>query len=78
MAYPQLADVGDGLHVLKVIAKVLNKQLRTAAEKGWLFRFGVGWEDGRFYHKNTQYLELYMAEACTTHGSYTKCLQSSD
>jgi hypothetical protein len=78
MAYPQLADGGDGLHILKEIAKVVNKQWRTAVEKGWLFSFGVGREDDNFYHKNTQYLELYLAEACTTHGCYTKCLQSFD
>jgi hypothetical protein len=78
MAYPQLLDGEDGLRVLKVTAKVLNKRSRTAAEKGWLFSFGVGREVDNFYHKNTQYLELYLAEACTTHGSYTKCVQSFD
>jgi hypothetical protein len=77
MAYRQFVDGEDGLHVLKVTAKVLNKRSRTAAEKGWLFIFGVGREDDNFNHKNTQYLELYLVEACT-HGSYTKCVQSFD
>lgn len=52
MEYHQVADGGDDLWVLKVILKVLNKLSRTAAEKGCLFNFGVGWEYDNSYHKN--------------------------
>jgi hypothetical protein len=70
VAYPQVADGGDVLRNLKVIAKILNKQSSTSAEKECSFSFGVGWEDDNFYHKNT-HLELDLTDACITHGSYT-------
>jgi hypothetical protein len=45
VAYRQVAGGGDSLQVQKVVAKVLNKQSRTVAEKWWLCNFGVGWEN---------------------------------
>jgi len=71
MAYPEVADGADGLRILKVTAKELNKQSSTDAEKGCLFSFGVWRVDDNFYHKNTQHLELDLTDACTTHGSFT-------
>jgi hypothetical protein len=41
MARPQVADGGDGLQIWRVVADVLNKQLRTA-EKGWPSSLAVG------------------------------------
>jgi hypothetical protein len=35
----------DGVQIQKLVAKVLNKESRAAAEKGWLCSFGVGRED---------------------------------
>jgi len=71
MAYPQVVDGGDGLRILKVTAKVLNKQSSTTAEKECLFSFVVGREDDNFTTKSTQHLALDLTDACTTHGSYT-------
>jgi hypothetical protein len=40
MAHPQVADGGDNLQIWRVVAKILNKQSRTA-DKGWSSIFGV-------------------------------------
>jgi hypothetical protein len=40
MARPQVADGGDGLHISKVAANILNKQLRTA-DKMWSSSLGL-------------------------------------
>jgi hypothetical protein len=40
MACPQVVDGGDGLHVWRVAANILNKQSRTA-DKGWSSILGV-------------------------------------
>jgi hypothetical protein len=41
MAYPQVADEGDGLQIWRVAANILNKQSRIV-EKGWSSSLGVG------------------------------------
>jgi hypothetical protein len=41
MARPQVADGGEGLHIWRVAANILNKQSRTA-DKGWPSSLGVG------------------------------------
>jgi len=41
MAYPQLAGAGDGLHLCRVAANILNKQSR-AENKGWSSNLDVG------------------------------------
>jgi hypothetical protein len=33
IARPQVADEGDGLHIWRVAANILNKQLRTADKR---------------------------------------------
>ena len=40
MAHPQLAGAGDGLHLCRVAANILNKQSRTE-NKGWSFSLEV-------------------------------------
>jgi hypothetical protein len=40
MARSQVADVGDGLHIWRVAANILNKQSR-AADKVWSFNLGI-------------------------------------
>jgi hypothetical protein len=42
MACPEVADGGDGLRILKVIAKVLNKALEYRHRKGMFIQFW-GW-----------------------------------
>jgi hypothetical protein len=41
MARPQVADAGDGLHIFRVAANIVNKQSRTA-DRGWFSILGVG------------------------------------
>jgi hypothetical protein len=41
MARLQVADGGDDLQILRIVANILNKQSRTA-DKGWSSSFGVG------------------------------------
>jgi hypothetical protein len=41
MVRPRVADRGDGLHIWRVAANMLNKQLRTA-NSGWSSTLGVG------------------------------------
>jgi hypothetical protein len=41
MAGLQIVDGGDDLQILRVAAKILNKQSRTA-DKGWSSSLGVG------------------------------------
>jgi hypothetical protein len=40
MARPQVADRGDGLHIWRVAANILNKQSRTT-NREWPSRLGV-------------------------------------
>jgi hypothetical protein len=42
MARPRVADRGDGLHIWRVAANILNKQSRTA-DSGWSSSLGFGW-----------------------------------
>jgi hypothetical protein len=41
MARPQVAEGGDGLHILRVASNISNKQSR-AVDKGWSSSLGVG------------------------------------
>jgi hypothetical protein len=44
MARPQVADGGDGFHIWRIVANILNKQSQT----GWSTSFGAGLEANNF------------------------------
>jgi hypothetical protein len=41
MAYPQVADGGDGLQIWRIAANIFNKQLQTA-DRRWSSSWGFG------------------------------------
>jgi hypothetical protein len=57
VARPQVADRGDGLHVRRVAANILNKQLLTA-DSGWSSNMEVGREANNPPTVETYYADL--------------------
>jgi hypothetical protein len=60
MARPQVPDGGDGLHIWRVAANILNKQSWTA-DMGWPFNLGVGLGANNPHRKTSNLLRIVIA-----------------
>ena len=67
VAYPQVADGGDGIQIWRVTANVLNKQLRTT-NKGW--SSSVGFVEGQTSHAKTLIIYKMYQKASDLEGSF--------